>query len=62
MDFDNKVAEVIAHHIDVAPNLFHKVDFSSLTRCFRNWLPVLATITSESAVNGGDKDLGIIDD
>jgi len=61
MDFDNEVAEGITH-LDVSPNLFHKVDFSSLARCSRNWLPVLVTITSESADNGGDKDFGISDD
>jgi len=58
MDFDNEVAEGITH-LDVSPNLFHKVDFSSLARCSRTWLPVLVTSTSES---GGDKDLGISDD
>ena len=61
MDFDNEVAEGITH-LDVSPNLFHKVDFSSLARCSRTWLPVLVTITSESADDGGDKDLGISDD
>jgi len=61
MDFDNEVAEGITH-LDVSPNLFHKVDFSSLARCSRTWLPVLVTITSESADNRGDKDLGISDD
>ena len=61
MDFDNEVAEGITH-LDVSPNLFHKVDFSSLARCSRNWLPDLATITSESADNCDDKDLGISDD
>jgi len=61
MDFDNKVAEGI-NHLDVSPNPFHKIDFSSLARCCRNWLPVLVTITSEGADNGGDKDLGISDD
>jgi len=35
MDFDNEVAEGITH-FDVSPNLFHKVDFSSLARCSRN--------------------------
>jgi len=35
MDLDNKVDEGIAH-LDVSPNLFHKVDFSSLARCSRN--------------------------
>jgi len=34
MDFNNEVAEGITH-IDVSPNLFHKVDFSSLARCSR---------------------------
>jgi len=34
MDFDNEVAEGITH-LDVSPNLFHKVDFSSLARCSR---------------------------
>ena len=58
MDFDNEVAEGITH-LDVSPNLFHKVYFSSLARCSR---PVLVTITSESADDGGDKDLGISDD
>ena len=61
MDFDNEVAEGIIH-LDVSPNLFHKVDFSSLARCSRTWLPVLVTITSESADDGGDKDLVISDD
>ena len=61
VDFDNEVAEGITH-LDVSPNLFHKVDFSSLARCFRFWLTVLATITSEIADNGGDKDLGISDE
>ena len=60
MDFDNEVAEGITH-LDVSPNLFHKVYFSSLARCFRTWLPVLVTTTSESANDGGDKDLGISD-
>ena len=35
MDFDNEVAEGITH-LDVSSNLFHKVDVSSLARCFRN--------------------------
>jgi len=61
MDFDNEVAEGV-NYLDVSPNLFHKVDFSSLARCSRNWLPILATIMSESANNGGDKELGISDD
>jgi len=61
MDFDNEVAEGITH-LDVYPNLFHKVDFSSLARYSRTWLPVLVTITSESADDGGDKDLSISDD
>ena len=61
MDFDNEVAEGV-NYLDVSPNLFHKVDFSSLARCSRNWLPILATIMSESADNGDDKDLGISDD
>jgi len=61
MDFDNEVAEGITY-LDVSRNLFHKVDFSSLARCSRNWLPDLATITSESADNCDDKDLGISDD
>ena len=34
IDFDNEVAEGITH-LDVSPNLFHKVDFSSLARCSR---------------------------
>jgi len=34
MDFDNEVAEGITH-LDVSPNLFHKVYFSSLARCSR---------------------------
>jgi len=34
MDFDNEVAEGITH-LDVSPNLFHKVDFSSLAHCSR---------------------------
>ena len=61
MDFDNKVAGGITH-LDIFPNLFHKVDFSFLARCSCHWLPVLATLTCESADNGGDKDLGISDD
>jgi len=60
MNFDNKATEGIAH-LDVSPNLCRQVDFSSLTRCSRNWLPVLATITSESTDNGGDEDLVISD-
>jgi len=61
IDFDNKVAEGVTH-LDITPNLFHKVDISFLTRCSRNSLPGLATFTSESADNGGDKDFGISDD
>ena len=61
IDFDYKVSEGITH-LDVSPNLFQKVDFSSLARCSRTLLPVLVTITSESGDNGGDKDLGISDD
>jgi len=61
IDFDYKVAEEI-NHLDISPNLFHKVDFSSLARYSRNWLPVLSTITFEGADNGGDKDPGISDD
>jgi len=61
IDFDNEIAEGIAH-LDVFSNPFHKVDFPSFARCSRNRLPVLATITSESANDGGDKDLGISDD
>jgi len=62
MDFDNKVAGGITH-LDIFPNLFHKVDFSSLARCSRHWLPILATFTSESADNGSsDKELGISHD
>jgi len=53
MDFDNEVAEGIVY-LDVSPNLFHKVDFSSLARYSRNWLPRFATITSEIADNGDD--------
>jgi len=34
IDFDNEVAEGITH-LDVSPNLFYKVDFSSLARCSR---------------------------
>jgi len=34
MDFDDEVAEGITH-LDVSPNLFHKVDFSCLARCSR---------------------------
>jgi len=34
MDFDNEVAEEITR-LDVFPNLFHEVDFSSLARCSR---------------------------
>jgi len=56
MDFDNQVAEGISH-LDVSPNLFYKVDVSSLALCSRNWLPVLATNTSESAYNGFDKEV-----
>ena len=57
-------------HLDISPNLFHKVDFSSLASCSRNLLPVLllmplyslwarggmclATITFDGADNGGD--------
>jgi len=52
MDFDNEVAEGITH-LDVSPNLFHKVDFPSLARCSRNGLPVLVIITSEGANNSG---------
>ena len=58
MDFDNEDAEGIAY-LDVSPHLFHKVDFSSLARYSRNWLPRFATITLKIADNGGDKDLGI---
>jgi len=36
MDFDNEVAEGITH-LDVSSNIFHKVNFSSLACCFRNW-------------------------
>jgi len=61
MDFDNEVVEGITH-LDVSPNLFHKVNFSSLALYSRNRLPVLLIITSEGANNGGDKDLGISDD
>ena len=61
MDFDNEVAEGITH-LDVSPNLFHKVDFPSLARCSRNGLPVLVIITSEGANNSGQKDLGNNDD
>jgi len=61
MDFDNEVAEGVIH-LDVSPNLFHKIDFSSLAHCSRTWVPVLVTTTSESAKDGGDKDLGISDD
>jgi len=34
MSFDNEVAEGITH-LDVSPDLFDKVDFSSLARCSR---------------------------
>jgi len=34
MDFDNEVAEGTTH-LDVSPNLLHKVGFSSLAHCFR---------------------------
>ena len=61
MHFDNEVAEGITH-LDVSPNLFHEIDFSSLARFSHTLLPVLVTITSESADNNGDKDLGISDD
>jgi len=57
IDFDDKVAEGVTH-LDITPN----VDISFLTRCSRNYLPSLATFTSESANYGGDKDFGIIDD
>ena len=51
MDFDNEVAEGITHlDGDISPNLFHKVDFSSLAHCFRNRLPFLATVTCVSAI------------
>ena len=61
MDFDNEVAEGITH-LDFSPNLFHKVYFSSLAHCSLTWLPILVTVTSESADDDGDKDLGISDD
>jgi len=61
MDFDIKVADGITH-LDVSPNPFHMVDFWFLARCFRDWLPFLATITSKSADHSDDKDLGISDD
>jgi len=35
MDFDYKVVEGIAHP-DISPNIFYKVDFSSLARCSRD--------------------------
>jgi len=35
MNFDNEVAEG-SIHLDVSPNLFHKVDFSSLACCSRD--------------------------
>ena len=60
VDFDNKVDEGITQ-LNVSANLFHKFDFSCLARSSCHWLPVLATITSESADNCGDKDLGISD-
>jgi len=34
MDFDDEVAEEI-NHLDVSPNLCHKIDFLSLARCSR---------------------------
>jgi len=55
MDFDDK-AEGLSQ-LDVSPNFFYKVDVSSLALCSRNWLPVSATITSESADNGVDKEV-----
>jgi len=33
MDFDNEIAEGIAH-LGISPNFFQKVNFSSVARCY----------------------------
>jgi len=51
MDFDNEVAESIAH-LDASPHLIHKVDVSSLSRSSRTSLPVSASMSSDDENDG----------
>jgi len=64
MDFDNEVAESIAH-LDASSHLIHKVDVSSLSRSSRTSLPVSASMASDDendGDDGDDEDLGLSDD
>jgi len=57
MDFDNKIAERIAHR-DVCHDLF----INSISHLLLIGLPVVAAMKSGGADNGRDKDLGISND
>jgi hypothetical protein len=64
MDFDDEVAESIAH-LDASPHLIHKVDFSSLARSSSTLQPVSAPIASDDeddGDDGDDEDLGLNED
>jgi len=64
MDFDNEVAESIAH-LDASLHLIHKVDVSSLSRSSCTRLPVSTSMASHDENDGDDGDdenLGLSDD